>query len=110
MPKQIGRNLTGGAFTINPLAPGTMYGGGDIYGNRNRNLDISVKKIFRMGRQRLTAGLDVYNLWNGDTTLNYNTAYVQNAAGNGSAANNAWLTSLAYMNPRGFRIAGEFNL
>ena len=36
-------------------------------------------------------------------------AYVQNAAGNGSAANNAWLTSLAYMNPRVFRIAGEFS-
>ena len=61
-----------------------------------------------MGRQRLTAGLDVYNLWNADTTLFYNTAYVQNATGTGSAANNAWLTSLAYMNPRVFRIAGEF--
>jgi hypothetical protein len=100
--KQIGRNLTGGPFTINLLAPGTMYGGGDIYGNRNRNLDISMKKIFRMGRQRLTAGLDVYNLWNGDTTLFYNTAFVP-------TANNAWLTSLAYMNPRVFRIAGEFS-
>ena len=62
-----------------------------------------------MGRQRLTAGLDVYNLSNSDTTLFYNTAYVQNATGTGSATNNAWLTSLAYMNPRVFRIAGEFS-
>jgi len=105
---QIGRPLTGGPFTVNLLTPGQMYGGGDIYGNRNRNLDISMKKIFRMGRQRLTAGLDIYNLWNADTTLFYNTAYIANAAGNASAANNAWLTSLAYMNPRVFRIAGEF--
>jgi hypothetical protein len=106
--QQIGRPLTGGPFTVNLITPGALYGGGDIYGNRNRNLDISIKKIFRMGRQRLTAGLDVYNLWNADTTLFYNTAYVQNATGTASAANNAWLTSLAYMNPRVFRIAGEY--
>jgi hypothetical protein len=107
--QQIGRPLTGGPFLVNLITPGAMYGGGDTYGSRNRNLDISIKKIIRMGRQRLTAGLDVYNLWNADTTLFYNTAYVQNAAGTGSATNNAWLTSLAYMNPRVFRIAGEFS-
>jgi hypothetical protein len=106
--QQIGRPLTGGPFTVNLITPGAMYGGGDIYGNRNRNLDISIKKIIRVGHYRLTGGLDVYNLWNADTTLFYNTAYVQNAAGTGSAANNAWLTSLAYVNPRVFRIAGEF--
>jgi hypothetical protein len=78
-----------------------MYGGGDIYGTRNRNLDISIKKIIRMGKQRLTAGLDIYNVWNADTTLFYNTAFVPTAA-------NAWLTTLAYVNPRVFRIAGEF--
>ena len=99
--KQIGRNLTGGPFTINLLAPGQMYGGGDIYGNRNRNLDISIKKIVHVGRYRLTGGLDVYNLWNADTTLFYNTAFVPTAA-------NAWLTTLAYVNPRVFRVAGEF--
>src|SRR5580765_4786947 len=106
--QQIGRPLTGGPFTVNLITPGAMYGGGDIYGSRNRNLDISIKKIIRVGRYRLTGGLDVYNLWNADTTLFYNQAYVANAAGTGSAANNAWLTSLAYVNPRVFRIAGEF--
>jgi hypothetical protein len=107
--QQINRPLTGGPFVVNLITPGAMYGGGDIYGNRNRNLDISLKKIIRLGGRRLTAGLDIYNLWNADTTLFYNTAYVQNATGTGSAANNAWLTSLAYMNPRVFRIAGEFS-
>jgi len=99
--QQIGRPLTGGPFTVNLITPGAMYGGGSVYGDRNRNLDISLKKIIHLGKQRLTAGLDVYNLWNADTTLFYNTAYVP-------TANNAWLTSLAYMNPRVFRIAGEF--
>jgi len=107
--QQIGRPLTGGPFLVNLITPGAMYGGGDTYGSRNRNLDISIKKIIRLGRQRFTAGLDVYNLWNADTTLFYNTAYVQSATGTASATNNAWLTSLAYMNPRVFRIAGEFS-
>jgi len=83
--QQIGRPLTGGPFMVNLITPGAMYGGGDLYGSRNRNLDLSIKKIIRLGRQRFTAGLDVYNVWNADTTLFYNTAYVQNAAGTGSA-------------------------
>jgi len=106
--KQIGRNLTGGPFTVNLLAPGQMYGGGDIYGSRNRSLDLSLKKIIRMGKNRLTAGLDIYNVTNSDTTLFYNTAYTSslNAA---PGAINGWLTTLAYLNPRVFRIAGEFS-
>jgi len=55
-----------------------------------------------MGKNRLTAGLDIYNVANADTTLFYNTAYTP-------TANNGWLTTLAYMNPRVFRIAGEFS-
>src|SRR5262245_50978867 len=100
--RQTGRNLTGGPFTVNMLTPGTFYGGGDIYGNRNRQIDLGLKKIIRLGGRRLTAGLDVYNLTNADTTLFYNTTYT-------AAANNGWLTSLAYLNPRVFRIAGEFS-
>ena len=53
-----------------------------------------------MGGQRLTAGLDIYNVTNSDTTLFYNTTYVPNVIG--------WQTSLAYMNPRVFRLAAEF--
>jgi hypothetical protein len=99
--KQIGRNLTGAAFTVNLIPPGVLYGGGDLYGDRNRNLDISLKKIIRMGKRRLTAGLDIYNVANADTTLFYNTVFVPNVTG--------YQTSLAYVNPRVFRIAGEFS-
>jgi hypothetical protein len=99
--RQIGRNLTGGPYQVNLLAPGTFYGGGDIYGMRNRQIDVSLKKIIRFGKNRLTAGLDIYNLTNADTTLFYNQTYTP-------TANNGWLTTSAYMNPRVFRIAGEF--
>ena len=99
--RQIGRNLTGGPFTINLLTPGTLYGGGDLYGPRNRNLDISLKKIIRMGGRRLTAGLDIYNVANADTTLFYNTVFVPNITG--------FQSSLAYVNPRVFRLAAEFS-
>jgi hypothetical protein len=98
--RQIGRNLTGAAFTINLIPPGSLYGGGDLYGNRNRNLDISLKKIIRMGGRRLTAGLDIYNVANADTTLFYNAVFVPNVTG--------YQTSLAYVNPRVFRLAAEF--
>jgi len=104
---QIGRPLTGAAFTVNLLAPGTMYGGGDVYGDRNRNLDISLKKIIRMGKRRLTAGLDIYNVMNADTTLFYNTAYTSTV--NNPTVRNGWLDTSAYLNPRVFRIAGEFS-
>ena len=101
--QQIGRPLTGGPFVnVNLITPGLFYGGGDIYGSRNRQIDLSLKKIIRLGKNRLTAGLDVYNLANADTTLFYNSAYTP-------GANNGWLTSLAYLNPRVFRIAGEFS-
>jgi hypothetical protein len=103
---QIGRPLTGGPFTVNILAPGAIYGGGDIYGSRNRSLDISLKKIIRMGKNRLTAGLDIYNVANADTTLFYNTAYTSTV--NNPTLSNGWLTTSAYLNPRVFRIAGEF--
>jgi hypothetical protein len=78
-----------------------MYGGGDIYGSRNRSLDLSIKMIIHMGKNRLTAGLDIYNVMYADTPLCYNTAYTP-------TANNGWLTTLAYLNPRVFRVAGEF--
>jgi hypothetical protein len=93
--QQIGRGLTGGPFTnVNQVAPGTLYGG------RNRQMDLSLKKIIRLGGRRLTGGLDIYNLANRNTTLFYNNTFVPNTPG--------WQTPLAYMNPRVFRLAAEF--
>jgi hypothetical protein len=100
--QQIGRPLTGGPFTnVNLITPGTLYGGGSLYGERNRTIDLSLKKIIRLSGRRVTAGLDIYNVTNSDTTLFYNNIFVPNVAG--------WQTSLAYLNPRVFRLAAEFS-
>jgi hypothetical protein len=91
---QLGRPLTGATFSVNLVTPGTLYGA------RNRELDLTFKKIVRLGAQRLTAGLDVYNVTNNNTTLFYNATFIANV--------NGWTTPLAYMNPRVFRVNAEF--
>jgi hypothetical protein len=92
---QIGRPLTvAGLFQANLIAPG------EIYGDRIRQLDLSVKKIIRFGGQRITAGLDMLNLLNNNVTLAFNQAYSPTTTG--------WLTPTTYMNPRVFRLSGEF--
>jgi len=92
---QIGRPLTIGApITVNLIAPGNLYA------DRVRQLDVSTKKIFRFGGQRLTAGLDMLNLLNNNVTLAFNQTYSPTTTG--------WLTPTTYMNPRVFRLSGEF--
>ena len=64
---QIGRPLTAtGAVTVNLVAPG------EVYADRVRQLDFSAKKIIRFGGQRLTVGVDIYNLLNDNVTLAFN--------------------------------------
>jgi hypothetical protein len=92
---QIGRPLTGGPFSVNVITPGTFYPG------RNRQLDLSFKKIVRFGGQRFTGGLDIYNVMNQNTVLFYNTTLVPNV--------NGFLNANAYMNPRVFRLAAEYS-
>ena len=91
---QLGRPLTASAPQVNLLAPG------DLYGDRIRQWDLSLKKIFRFGGQRLTAGVDMYNLLNNNVTLLFNPTFVPNAPG--------WQSPQQYMNPRVFRLAAEF--
>ena len=93
--QQIGRNLTGGPFTVNLVEPGTFYPG------RNRQLDLTFKKIVRLGGQRLMGGLDIYNVMNQNTILFYNTVFVPGVTG--------YRTPFAYMNPRVFRLAAEYS-
>ena len=91
---QIGRPLTGSAVQVNLLAPG------DLYGPRIRQVDLSAKKILRFGGQRLTVGVDIYNLANNNVTLAFNPTFVPNVAG--------WQSPTTYMNPRVFRLNAEF--
>jgi hypothetical protein len=92
---QIGRPLTGSAIQVNLLAPGQLYG------DRIRQLDLSAKKIIRFGgSQRLTVGVDMYNLTNNNVTLAFNPTFVPNTPG--------WQSPTSYMNPRVFRLNAEF--
>jgi hypothetical protein len=92
---QIGRPLTQtGPITVNLIAPG------QVYGDRVRQLDLSFKKVLHFGSQRLTAGVDIYNLMNNSVTLAYNYTYSPTTTG--------WLQPTTYMNPRVFRLNAEW--
>jgi hypothetical protein len=93
---QIGRPLTTtGALQVNLLQPGKLYG------DRIRQLDLSVKKIIRFGGPRLTLGVDFYNLMNNNVTLAFNSTFVPGTAG--------WGFPTSYMNPRTTRLNAEFS-
>jgi hypothetical protein len=94
---QIGRPLSPYAVpnnAVNLVAPG------DLYGDRIRQWDLSVKKIIRLGGQRLTVGLDMYNLMNNNVTLAFTPTFVPNVSG--------WSAPTMYMNPTIFRLNAEF--
>ena len=92
---QIGRPLTTtGPLMVNLLAPGALYG------DRVRQLDLSAKKIIRFSRERLTVGVDLYNLLNNNVTLLFTPTFVANVPG--------WRAPTSYMNPRVFRLNAEF--
>ena len=92
---QIGRplNVTG-PLTVNILAPGQLYG------PRVRQWNFGAKKVVRISSQRLTLGLDIYNLLNNNVTTAFNPTFVPNVAG--------WQSPQSYMNPRVFRLNAEF--
>jgi hypothetical protein len=92
---QIGRALTGSAQQVNLLAPGQLYG------ERIRQLDLSVKKIIRFGGPRLTVGVDFYNLMNNNVTLGFNGSFTPGVQG--------WNYPTSYMNPRVTRLNAEFS-
>jgi hypothetical protein len=92
---QIGHPLTStGGINVNIVAPGQLYG------PRIRELDLSAKKIVRFGNQRVTVGLDLYNLTNNNVTLGFNGTFVPGVAG--------WQAPTSYMNPRVFRLSAEY--
>ena len=73
----LGRPLSGGAanITVPILAPGSLFG------DRLYQADFRVGKILRLGMLRTTAGVDVFNMFNGNAVLTEQSSYsLTNAA------------------------------
>jgi hypothetical protein len=69
--RTLGRPLSNGvpSITVNLLEPGEMWG------DRVNEVDLKVAKIIRLGRTRTNVGVDIYNLFNANPVLTYNSAF-----------------------------------
>jgi hypothetical protein len=83
----LGRPLAaaGNTVSVNLIEPGTAWG------DRVNNIDLRVAKVLRFGRTRTNVGVDIYNVFNSNAVLNYNTAF--NPGG-------TWLTPTSVVAPR----------
>jgi hypothetical protein len=91
----LGRNLSAGAAataTVPLIQPGTMYG------EQFNKVDLRITRIFRAGGRRLTAGVDIFNLFNGAGVLQVNTTYGPE-----------WLHPTSVMGARMFRLSGQID-
>jgi hypothetical protein len=46
-----------------------------MWGDRVNEVDVKIAKIFRFGRTRTNVGFDIYNLFNANPVLTYNSAF-----------------------------------
>jgi hypothetical protein len=61
---------------------------------RRTEVDLRLAKILRLGRSRLDLGVDLYNLFNSNTTTTYQQTYLY--TDNGAT----WLAPTAILAPR----------
>jgi hypothetical protein len=52
-----------------------LLGPGQLYGDRLNQLDVRFSKGFRLGRNRIQALLDIFNVLNASTVLAMNNTY-----------------------------------
>jgi hypothetical protein len=67
----LGRPLSGGAASvnINVVPPFSLFG------DRVNQMDVRAGKIFKFGARRIQANVDVYNLFNASSVVNYISTY-----------------------------------
>jgi hypothetical protein len=94
---QLGRPLAGTAqnFTVNLLKPG------ELYQDRLNAVDMRFAKTLRFGARRADIGLDLYNLFNGNTATGYDNGFGTDGA--------TWLRPTAVLNPRFVRFNVTFD-
>jgi hypothetical protein len=91
----LGRNLATGAngvASVQMIEPGTMYD------ERLYQLDLRASKVFRMGRSRVQANVDLYNAANAGSILSINTTYGPN-----------WLRPTNVLQGRLLRFGGQLD-
>src|SRR5262249_35467038 len=88
----LGRNLSSGTATVPLMQPGTLYA--DSF----NKVDARFSKIFKVGRNRITGSLDIFNLFNGAGIVQVNTRYGPN-----------WLNPIQIIGARFFRVSGQID-
>jgi hypothetical protein len=76
---------------------------GKLYGDRLNAVDLRFGKIFKYGRNRANVTLDVYNLFNSNTTEVYQRSYTP------PGARSAYLNPLSIMSARFFKITAQLD-
>ena len=94
---QLGRPLVGGAqnVSVNLLKPGQQYQ------DRLNAVDVRFAKTLRFGQRRADVGIDLYNLFNGNTATGYDQGFGTDGA--------TWLRPTAVLNPRFVRFNVTFD-
>jgi Carboxypeptidase regulatory-like domain len=64
--------LANGTTQVNLLLPGQLYG------DRVNQVDVRVGKVLKVKRTRTLVGVDIYNIFNANPGLVYNTAFAAN--------------------------------
>jgi hypothetical protein len=90
------RSLSGNApnVTVNLIAPGTLRG------DRVTHVDVRIAKVFRHGRFRTVAGVDVHNLLNSSAILTYDNTFVPGGP---------WLQPLTVQTPRLLKVTAALD-
>lgn len=81
---------------VNLVAPGALYG------DRITVLDLRLAKVLRLGKKRLNLGLDLYNLFNANSTTVYETVFDVATVGA------RWLQPTTVLNARSTRFNAQF--
>jgi hypothetical protein len=95
----LGRNLRLANRTIDILEPFSMFG------DRVRQVDVRVSKLFRFGGQRIQTSVDVYNLANASTATFIRNTYTAP----GAVTTTPWLQPTQVMDGRFVKFSAQFD-
>jgi hypothetical protein len=93
----LGRPLSAGAANVTL----NLLGAGEQYDKRTHQMDLRFTRTFAMGRSRLQANVDLYNVFNANFVATRNGNYGTNGA--------TWLRPGAILPARLLKFGGQLN-